>query len=147
MSVRIKDNNNIPSLLSDLEKLRDIELQVGIPKDAGKEIIIRANVNEYGSAGKSEIIPERSFIRATFDEERRKLDEMGDKGVMNVLAGRESPDDVLERMGKYLVEAVKEKIRNMEPENDPDTIEQKGSSQPLIDTGDMIDSITYKVVR
>ena len=31
------------------------------------------------------------------------------------------------------------------PLNHPYTVEQKGSSNPLVDTGDMIQSITYEV--
>ena len=51
-------------------------------------------------------------------------------------------------IGMAMVEAVKEYVYSgaLAP-NAPYTIAKKGSDQPLVDTGDLMNSLTYKVTR
>ncbi|MDF7681191.1 hypothetical protein PT300_11600 [Enterobacteriaceae bacterium ESL0689] len=49
-------------------------------------------------------------------------------------------------MGEKLAGEVKRKIQSgIAPPLDPKTIARKGSSRPLIDTGNLLQSITYEV--
>jgi hypothetical protein len=58
-----------------------------------------------------------------------------------------SADDMLDLCGQQLSTAIKKYARDLSsPPNRPYTIEQKGSSNPLVDTGAMIESITWEVV-
>lgn len=138
--VNVRDYSRVSDLLKEIRKL-DCEIKVGVYSNE-PEIIIRANVNEYGS----EIIPERSFIRGTFDEEINKMNIMAQRAVDNVINGADA-DDQIEDIAEYLVRAVKEKIQNIGPPNAPETVEIKQGNDPLVDTGDLLDSIDYEVVR
>lgn len=92
-------------------------------------------------------IPERSFIRSTFDE---KLDDWIDKvadWLVDVMTGDMQAKTLVERLGALIAGDIQSKIKSIqEPANSPATIARKGSTSPLEDTGHLIQSITYKVV-
>lgn len=93
-------------------------------------------------------IPERSFMRSTFDEKNREWTRFANEMVPRVLTGELSIDVLFERLGQRMVADVQAKIRDISsPANASITKENKGSSNPLIDTGGMRQKITYKVVR
>lgn len=53
---------------------------------------------------------------------------------------------ILERAGIHLERAILEKIRShIPPPLKPETVRRKGSSTPLIDTGQLIGSITHQI--
>lgn len=57
-------------------------------------------------------------------------------------------DQILEQIGVSAEGAVKQYIRDLkDPPNAPSTIKKKGSDNPLIDTGAMMQSVTYKIQR
>ncbi|MFC6208338.1 hypothetical protein [Levilactobacillus tongjiangensis] len=95
-------------------------------------------------------IPERSFIRSTFDENvddwvEYLIDQvielgMGDSGI--------TARKIMESLGNRIQRSIVQKIRSIEsPANSPITIARKGSSSPLEDTGHLIDAVRYKVVN
>ncbi|KIR08684.1 hypothetical protein RA16_06805 [Levilactobacillus brevis] len=95
-------------------------------------------------------IPERSFIRSTFDENvddwvEYLVDQvielgMGDSGI--------TARKIMESLGNRIQRSIVQKIRSIEsPANSPITIARKGSSSPLEDTGHLIDAVRYKVVN
>ena len=102
-----------------------------------------ATIHEYG-LGNS---PERSFVRAFADEKRDEANEVEAKLVGAAIMGKGgSIDDALERFGTWLVGMMQKRIRaGIQPGNAPATEAAKGSSTPLIDTGQLVSSITYKV--
>ena len=56
-----------------------------------------------------------------------------------------SVDDMLDLYGQQMATAIKTYMRDLsQPPNHPYTVEQKGSSNPLIDTGAMLESITWR---
>lgn len=92
------------------------------------------------------VIPERSFLRAGFDEHHQKVANKVDRTLPDVLAGTMSEEQFLETIGILLSSKIKDYARDLrKPANHPFTVEQKGSSNPLVDTGSMIESITYEV--
>ena len=92
------------------------------------------------------VIPERSFLRAGFDEHHQKVENKVDRTLPDVLAGTMSKEQFLETIGILLSSKIKDYARDLsKPANHPFTVEQKGSSNPLVDTGAMIESITYEV--
>lgn len=90
-------------------------------------------------------IPERSFIRKGHDENANRVIEQTERALGQVIAGNMSVDDMLELYGEQMATAIKTFARNLNsPANHPFTIEQKGSSNPLVDSGDMIEHIEWK---
>ena len=76
----------------------------------------------------------------------------GEKEYLNIiertLNNGEELDVALERIGVVAVGKVQKYMRDLRtPPNKPSTIKRKGSSNPLIDTGVLRQSVTYKVTR
>lgn len=90
-------------------------------------------------------IPERSFIRTGHDKNIDRIIMQTERAIGQVVAGDMSVDDMLDLYGQQMATAIKLYMRNLKtPPNHPYTVEQKGSSNPLIDTGNLLESITWK---
>lgn len=90
-------------------------------------------------------IPERSFLRNGHDENVDRIIKQTERAVGQVLAGKMSVDDMLDLYGQQMATAIKKYMRDLkEPSNHPYTVEQKGSSNPLVDTGQLIESIEWR---
>lgn len=117
--------------------------------DGDKEFTIAdvAAANEFGTEDGH--IPERSFLRSTFDEKRNTYERMLTKGLEMAIdrAGDfDAVHNALELVGERAKRDVQRKIRTLDtPPNATRTIKQKGVDNPLIDTGRMRQSIDYEV--
>ena len=90
-------------------------------------------------------IPERSFIRTGHDANVDRIIKQTERALGQVIAGYMTVDDMLDLYGQQMATAIKLYMRDLQnPPNHPYTIEQKGSSNPLIDTGGLLDGITWK---
>lgn len=136
----------------ELKKLGQTTVNVGIQSDAGSDdeglsIAQKAFYNEYGTKIDGVVhVPERSFLRSAYDENASDINTTIDR----LWAGVHSEKVTAEQAGKILGERhqgqVKSKIRNGSfTPNAESTIARKGSSKPLIDTGEMLNSIRYEV--
>ena len=166
----VKDTRNY-SLTDRLKEFNGARVRVGIVGKSDSKLLTYAAVNEYGanikitpkmrkflpSIGifvKSEtthiVIPERSYIRATFDNKKvfDKLKKKIQPLLKSVLNGGNEARDILEFIGLQLTSDVKSTIANMkEPENHPVTIERKGKGKGLlVDSGRLTNAISYEVV-
>jgi hypothetical protein len=94
-------------------------------------------------------IPERSFIRSTFDREVKKWQNLMIRSAKEIYGpNRPNIRKVLGLVGEKAVADIRQTInKGIPPELMPETVERKGSSKPLIDTGQLKASITYKVVK
>lgn len=106
---------------------------------------LHANGLHLKSTTKEIVIPERSFLRTGHDENADRVLKQTERALSQVVAGKMSIDDMLDLYGQQMATAIKTFARNLNtPPNHPYTIEQKGSSNPLVSTGGMIESITFK---
>lgn len=104
-----------------------------------------AAIHEYGAPRAN--IPARPFIGTTFRVRRAELVTVQARVASAILAGRLSAARAMEVLGMWLVGAIKETITkgdNFVP-NATATIRKKGSARPLIDTGQMFNSIRFEV--
>lgn len=153
MSVTITDRDHgYKALLERVFELgrRKPVVTMGIHADEGGKthgkdkatILDIATYNEFGTSR----IPARSFVRAWFDESEARLRQDLYTLVQSVVAGKRTADQVLELLGLRGVGQIQARIaRHISPENAPSTVKRKGSSTPLIDTGALRSSVTYKV--
>ncbi len=164
MGVKYKTEvNKLPEVAKTLQMLNGKKVKVGALKGEHARL---AGIHEYGcnipvtpkmraylhSQGlhlKDSTtvikIPERSYLRTTFDNENDRIINQTERVFSQVIAGKMSVDDMLDLCGEQFATAIKDYIRDLSsPENHPFTIEQKGSSNPLVDTGGLITSITWK---
>ena len=110
-----------------------------------------ASIHEFGSGR----IPARSFVRSWFDENQRKirgtlLQLMAKEIARAIKTGRPITDAtrtrILEQLGLQSVGQIQARIsRGIAPPLKAATIERKGSSTPLIDTGQLRASVTHLV--
>lgn len=105
-----------------------------------------AGILEFGTSDGR--IPERSFVRSTFDEQREVLTDMGAKLLFQIIEGKISLGNALNAMGAKLAAEIKKKVtvEGVPPPNAESTIEAKGSDRPLVDTGRMINAVTWQLV-
>lgn len=93
-------------------------------------------------------VPQRSFIRDTFDENKNRYMSLAAKDAVRAMLGEIRDSDLLERVGLRMKADIQRRIaRGIPPPNAPRTIARKGSSKPLIDTGQLRRSITFEVRR
>lgn len=115
------------------------------------EIAQIAAFNEWGtgvtsgrSGGTIMYIPPRPFMSTSIDENRVQLNELIDKLYFQIIAGNMTTRRALQIIGEWMTTKTKKKIRDIkDPPNAPETIRRKRSSNPLIDTAQMINSVTH----
>lgn len=146
------DDKKYHELLRDIKELADEpKVAVGIlAKDDARENsgtitnVELGTIHEFGAPDAG--IPERSFLRAGIDENKSELNTLTDKLLGQVLDGKESIPRALGLIGQKAVAVIKNRIaEGIEPPLKTKTINRKGSSKPLVDTGQLVNSITYEV--
>ena len=120
-----------------------LDLRVGI-LDEG-ELAFIGTVNEFGSSDGH--VPARSFLRSSFDTNKKKYERMLIKGLKAMEQGTPL-EGTVEAIGITHVADTKKKITKLRiPINAPQTVRRKLSSNPLIDTGLMRQVIEYEVIE
>lgn len=149
-SVQIKvKKDNTKELLKRLESMKNFDLLVGVPQEEAEREdneITNAQLMFIHSEGSPvHNIPPRPVIDITLKEEKGKINEKFKK-ALNIVLGGGSPRVELEKLGIYVVNKIKAKFgsEDLAPLK-PATIKAKGSDRPLIDTGQLRNSITYIV--
>lgn len=128
-------------------------VKVGVLSNAGNHdhisMVELAAVHEFGSPQNH--IPERSFIRATFNEKRSELERFVGAIVKRMFADKNmTPLIALNILGAWMAAQIQNKITqgpHIPPPLKPATVAAKGSSRPLVDTGRLVQSITHEVVK
>ncbi len=136
---------------AELEKLSKLEVAVGfqegiehIDRDGNKDGATVAEIAAYNELGTS-TSPARPFMKQSFENHEKELQASCDQ-VYKTLSNGGTTGDALAQLGVYLKGLVQDEIVNggFEP-NAAATIERKGSSTPLIDSGNMRQSVNYMV--
>lgn len=122
------------------------QVKVGFPSGrTSGDIVSRAIWNHYGT---SRGIPSRPFLLNAIRKNRRKYLEGMRTSAPKLLRGETSLQTVLSKLGILAQGDIQQEITDLrEPPNAPSTVRQKGSSNPLIDTGQMRASVTWEVKR
>ncbi len=142
---RKKINGGVQGLLKRVKTPGTVD--VGII-DAGKHDDSDLTVATIGFAHEfgTSTIPERSFIRATTKEKRGEIIKLQAKLLKKVQSGEMKVDQALGLIGSFVAGLISKKIVDIKsPPNSPKTIKEKGSSNPLVDTGQLKNSITWEV--
>lgn len=93
------------------------------------------------------VIPERSFLRSGFDTYHIRVIERAERVLPLVLDGRMSEDDFFDIVGMLLRDRIRDYAVDLStPPKHPFTLERNGGKEnPLIDSGDMVNSIEFEV--
>lgn len=174
MKVTIKDKNRLPEIITNCKKISGKKIWVGIEpgkmsSDGELTLQALASIHEYGcrinvtpkmraylhrqglhlkETTTTIVIPERSFIRAGYDQNEKSFLKFVESQLENALFKGHSIDTFLSVCADQLAGDIQEFAVDLSsPKNHPFTVEQKGSSNPLVDTGEMIRAIKGKVVE
>jgi|SRR6185436_15868619 len=148
MTVKVKDTGFDALMKVAKELNRPRSMSVGVHPSAngqgrnGVSVVDYASYNEFGTR----FIPERSFLRAWFDEAKPRLDDLITQVTRDALEGKRPYEQGLKRLGVQCVGEIQERIAsNIPPPDKPHTIARKGSDTTLIDTGVLRSSITFEI--
>ena len=104
------------------------------------DLVTIAVANEYGTKR----IPSRPFMRNAMDNNQTVLFKTQLQMYGEVIAGTKSVYEALAVIGEVATTKIKKEIRNLKfPPNAPSTIARKKSDNPLIDQGQLVQSITH----
>ena len=128
-------------------------VKVGIQQDSNREpedgkapadMVDIAAFQEFGT----KTIPERSFIRAWHDSAVPQIQRLIQRLVIQYIDDKITMDVLLAKLGNFAQGGMRKYLRDLkEPPNAPSTIRAKGSSNPLIDTGQLLAFIHYIAVK
>lgn len=124
-------------------------VQVGIiGSDAAKEEsdgITVGMVAEWAEFGIGQ--PMRSWLRGWVDENQSDIRDRIRAEAQRIRSGSTTRAEALARIGVWAAGQIQVRIaRGIEPPNAQSTIDKKGSSTPLIDTGQLRSSVSSRLV-
>lgn len=148
-SVRITEKN--PRAIKDAVKSvsAGMEVHIGIQGKEGEKVEGGITVLELGIIHEFGLghVPSRSWLRGWFDSSEARFVGLIQKGMTRVIAGEIPMESLANALGLKGVAEIQERISaGIPPALKAETVRQKKSSIPLIDTGVLRASITFRVV-
>lgn len=155
-AVVVDTDMGLEAVVADLESINNSFVTVGFQegtvtrsqtkgqrsKKAGLSMPQIAAQNEFG-AGK---IPARPFMRPAVDNNRDKINRAIAGEYNKILEGTRTVKESLDLIGQLMTKLIQRQIRlTLTPPNAPYTIAQKKSDHPLIDFGQMVQSVRHEV--
>lgn len=133
-----------------LAALEELEVHVGIQNDGaehdGKLIAAYAAANEFGAPRAG--VPERSFMRSSFDDKVPELNQTVERIRDLVVQGALDPQGGAELLGQLHEGHIVAKINsNVPPALKPATIRRKGSSRTLVNQSYMKGAVRWIVKK
>lgn len=163
VSLKVR-KDNLKKIKANLKKLSKLDLLVGVPQEEGnrdkrrdyktKKIVKDENIeitnaelmfiHSQGSPARN--IPKRPTIEPTIEENQKTISEKFKKIAQSMLDNKSDGKEELEKLGIWVVNKIKARFGSDElaPLKEA-TIKAKGSDRPLIDTGQLRNSVTYIV--
>lgn len=137
-------------IIGDLRALKGSHTKVGIQqgsnlgsRNLGEMVTIGA-VHEFGSPNRN--IPVRSYMRTTFDDNIRQVNNLKRRLYDSVVRGRLTTKQALAILGEFVTTKIKKKITDLKfpPLKNPSEKRTGGGiANPLVDTGQLRASITH----
>ncbi len=92
------------------------------------------------------ILPERSFIRSTINSKSKEIKKVVTEQYKLVLNGKITTQQGLGILGVFTAGLIQQTFTSNDwPDNAQSTINMKGSSRPLVDSGQLRQSISWRV--
>lgn len=150
MSFRIvKDTvkQGLDALKHRLVQANGRQVKVGVPEGkAGNTESSLADVAKWNEFG-TEDIPERPAFRNGIAKAKTKILALNKRNLLLIAKDEMSVEQALDMLGALATGEIKREFVSGEfAPNAPSTIAKKGSSRPLIDSGQLRQSITWEVV-
>jgi hypothetical protein len=148
------DDRVFRELREKLGKAKNSFVKIGVLQESGSNaaeggdisITELAAIHEFGAPKAN--IPARSFLKRTFTEQEGEtaLSKFLERIAKAIISERLEVRKALETLGTWAVGQVKARIKmGIPPPLRPATVKAKGSSTPLVDTGQLIGAISFEV--
>lgn len=152
MSVRITDDNRIPQLVQQLKSLSSRKVQLGIDAPSGDILYTVAWVHEFGVNIKVTnkmrgwflgqgmplkkstthiTIPERGYFRSGFDANENAISSKAEELLDQLMEGKITAYQARKDIGEFAADKISDNVTNV----------------GLVKTGELRDSIGFRVVR
>lgn len=151
----IDEKTQWTNLIKKIKELTDEEgnmVEIGLFNDVG--LISIAKENELGDPPRRARpwpIPERSFLRFVFDRDLDENIKLLLNGLDDIIIGVKTRTKVLNETGEKVTNSIKEFIISnyykFKNPNHPITIKRKKHDHPLIQSGKIYSTMTYKIGR
>ena len=134
--------------LAEMNKLKDLEIHVGFQKgddsyEDGTDVVDVAAFNEFGTSNS----PARPFMKQSWENHEEELKAMCQRAGAMINNGS-SAESAAASIGADAVGLIQtEIVEGTFAPNAPSTVRKKGSDRPLIDTGQMRQSVHYVVKK
>jgi hypothetical protein len=147
-SVVTEKDNGARVFMSRLREAHGGAVDVGILGEKAAQSNDGATVGEVASYHEFGLgVPQRSFVRGWVDENRNEVSSLMRRALEATTTKGVALGRALETVGLVIASKMQERIsRGIEPANAPATIKAKGSSKPLIATGQLRSAIAPRVV-
>lgn len=134
----------VGSLANALKKYSEMNasVRVGVLENAtypdGTPVAMVAFWNEYGT----KTSPVRAFFRTTVSDQKKNWV----LSVQNLMKTHDDPKKVMGLIGEHMRGQIVQSINTWtDPPNAPYTVAMKGFNKPLVDTGQLMRSISFEV--
>ena len=150
---------------TEVVKFKGASTQIGYFTGMSQGLLTKAWVNEFGARipvtkklkwwffftfgvmlQKAEIIiPSRPFMRQTFEKNKNRVVNVLAKELDFIYAGQATAKMSIARIGEWYTGEIKRIFRSGSfAGNSPLTTKKKGSSRPLVDSGELRNSVTHR---
>ena len=118
-------------------------VKIGFPRGTDSDVLNRAFWNNYGT----ERIPPRPFMQLSLQRHIDTYKRFFRTHLSDVTFYQDTREQLLSKLGLIGQKHIQREIVILtEPPNAPATIARKGSSNPLVDTSEMGQSVTFQVI-
>lgn len=166
--VRRVRQDNMDRFTTLVQELNRKVVKVGIFGEGDSQMLMIATVNEFGcnisvtpkmrnylhanglhlkKGTKNIRIPERNFFRGGIQAKQRNIQSFIEGQLEKLFTFRISLNQFYNSVGQYAAQSIQEYLTDLRvPPNHPFTLERKKpKTNPLINTGHLRESITYKI--
>ena len=150
MIIRTEHNGGLKGFLERFREIGKPKVYIGVPAskngmhEGGINMATLLAIHVLGAPSRG--IPQRDPLRPPLIANAQRYSDLLALGLKNALSNGTDPKIVYEKIGIVATNDVKDYFitGNFKPLNQK-TIDRKGSSKPLISTGELRNSITYEV--
>lgn len=135
-------------MVKELKRFQGLTIRVGYQDTEGTDLAVIdiAVFHEFGTIN----IPARPFFSSALDANSKQIGDMLQEVIGKIIDGDMTAVKAAERVGLFVKSLIQKRIRDSPNWAEPlaeSTIEAKGSSTPLVDTGELLNSVTYAVLE
>lgn len=139
-------------IVKELTLFSELEVLIGFQGGNIGEVALIASYHEFGTTdGAGNLwIPARPFLSSAMDVGKEQIGKALDAALNAMVNRTQTAIQAASRLGLLGVSLVKKRIlssKEWAKSLELETVARKGSSKPLIDTAQMINSVTYAVKR